>query len=314
MFGIALILAALAGQSIAQTSSPLISRGTLVASYPFRIVKGFMLVDILTFDTIAHPPVEEESEAFLQYAKSMRSYLIDLGASNEGSWLLDSFSTAVITDYKHVSIATGDTTSLPLSLIPSSSRENFRSLDQSFSGTIGYGWLKQYVNVFDFTENRWYIYRSDNNPKFSGRVDTNATHIPYLDDAIITYCHCPFPTIWLEVEAPPLTPGRVQLSLSDNQSFIFKSALDDKTAKIVAENERADSLSGKSEFGGIELANFIADGKNIAQPNPRRMIAPLPPRFKDLNISVIGTLAVDVLRKYAALIIDPSRQKIVLVK
>src|SRR5687767_2574681 len=103
VFGVLIFLAAV--QGYAETTSPLVARGTLVASYPFRIVKGFMLVDILTYDTIVHPKVDEESDAFLQYAKSMRSYLIDLGASNEGSWLLDSTSTAVITEYKHVSIA-----------------------------------------------------------------------------------------------------------------------------------------------------------------------------------------------------------------
>jgi hypothetical protein len=291
-------------ESFAETGSPLVARGTLLASYPFHIVKGYLFVEIPTLDT----------NEFAQTEKIVRTYLIDIGASNEGSWLLDSTSTAVITEYKHVSIAASDSASFPLSLIPSNTRENFRRLDSAFSGTIGYGWLKQFVSVFDFTEKRWYIYRADNNPKYSARVDTAATHIPYLDDAFITYCHCPFPTIWLEVEAPPLSPGRVQLSLADNQSYIYKTALDNKTAKIVVENERADSLSGKSEFAGIELANFITAGRNIAQRNPRRAVTALPARFKDLNITVIGTLAVDVLRKYPALIIDPSRSKIVLVR
>lgn len=290
-------------QSLAETGSPLVSRGTFLASYPFRIVKGYMFIDIPTYDTLETMP-----------QKLTRSYLIDIGASNEGSWLIDSNSTAVITEYKHVSIAGADGATMPLSLIPSGARENFRKLDTTFSGTIGYGWLKQFVSVFDFSSNRFYIYRSDDHPKYDARVDTAATHIPYLDDAYITYCHCPFPTIWLEVEAPPLSPGRVQLSLGENQSFIFKSALDDKTAQIVAENERADSLSGKKDFGGIELASFVAGGKNIAKSNPRRVISPLPPRFRDLNVTVIGTLAVDVLRKYAALIIDPSRQKVMLVR
>jgi len=301
---ILIVTAVIAFESFAETGSPLVARGTLIASYPFRIVKGFMFVDIPTYDT----------NEYSQAQKVARTYLIDLGASNEGSWLLDSTSTAVITEYKHVSIAITDSTSFSLSLIPSGSRENFRKLDSAFSGTIGYGWLKQFVSVFDFAEGRWSIYRADNNPKYSPRVDTVATHIPYLDDAFITYCHCPFPTIWLEVEAPPLSPGRVQLSLSDNQSYIYKPALDSKTAKIVADNERADSLSGKTEFAGIELANFITAGRNIAQRNPRRAIMPLPPRFKDLNITVIGTLALDVLRKYEAVIIDPARQKVILVR
>lgn len=287
----------------AHPGSPLVARGTLVASYPIRIVKGFMLIDVPTFDTIETMPF-----------RSVRSYLIDIGASNEGSWLLDSSSTEAITDYKRVSFEAADSATVPLSLIPTEARESFRLLDSAFAGTIGYGWLRQYVNVFDFAAKRWYMYRSDNNPKFAARIDTAAIHIPYLDDAYITYCHCPFPTIWLEGEAPPLTPGRVHLSLADNQSYIFKNALDEKTAKIVAEKERADSLSGKHEFGGLEVASFKIGGANIAKANPRRIVAPLPPRFKDLNVTVIGTLSIDVLRKYDAFIIDPSRQKIILVK
>ena len=309
---ITLVLVSIAMRSMAETGTPLVMRGTIVASYPFRLVKGFMLIDIPTYDTLIYQKSDEGNtvEPFV----TTRSYLVDIGASNEGSWLIDSTSTAVITDYKHVSIPGIGEGTLPLSLIPSGSRENFRMLDSTFAGTIGYGWLKQYVSVFDFKEQRLYLYRSDNNPKFSPRIDTAATHIPYLDDAFITYCHCPYPTIWIDVEAPPLTPGRVQLSLGDNQSYVFKTALDAKSAKIVAQNERADSLSGKSEFAGIELANFIAGGRNIAQRYPRRGVSQLPPRFKDLNVTVIGTLAVDVLRRYDAFVIDPSRQKLILVR
>src|SRR6185503_7263779 len=123
------------------------------------------------------------------------------------------------------------------------SRENFRRLDSAFAGTIGYGWLRQFSSVFDFKAGRVYLYRADSYPSYIKKMDSIATVIPYLDDAYITYCHCPFPTIWLDVEAPPLAPGRVQLALSDNQSYIFKTALDEKTAKIVSENEHLDSIS-----------------------------------------------------------------------
>src|SRR5690349_7649926 len=87
-----LVLLGIASVSIAQTGTPLVMRGTVVASYPFRLVKGFMLIDIPTYDTLVYQKSDEENT--VQPYVSRRSYLIDIGASNEGSWLIDSTSTA----------------------------------------------------------------------------------------------------------------------------------------------------------------------------------------------------------------------------
>ena len=92
-------------------------------------------------------------------------------------------------------------------------------------------------------------------------------------------------------------------------------ALEPKTQKFIDEDFRKDSLAGKKKnLGGIEVATFELGGINIAKRNPRRTIDNLPPIFRNLNIFITGTVALDVLRHFSAVIIDPTRSKVMLVK
>jgi hypothetical protein len=94
---------------------------------------------------------------------------------------------------------------------------------------------------------------------------------------------------------------------------IYTQALNTKTQKILNAQWLRDSIAGQKK-SGIELAKFIIGGVNIAKQNPHRFITDLPPIFRNLNIFIIGTVGVDILRRFPAVIIDPTRSRVILVK
>lgn len=287
------------------TESPCtyIRSGAYITTLPMHIKSGYLFIDLPT----------EEIDSLGTKAVHVHSYLIDVGISNDGNFLPFDSTLSVVSKATDFRFPVSDSYTLLASLVPSYAKEQFHSLEPNFRGVLGYAFLRRYVAVFDFEKLQLILYSTNTSLVYSHALDTEATHIPYLDDAMIVYCHCPFPTMWLEVKAPPLMEGRVHLNLSDNQSLVFKEAFDPKTKEVVEREQLADSLAGK-KFGGIEVNQFIVGGRNIAARNPKRVVASIPPQYKDLNINVIGTLAIDVLRKYKAVIIDPTRSELMLVR
>jgi hypothetical protein len=204
-------------------------------------------------------------------------------------------------------------------LTPGHSHEDLRGLDSTFNGTIGYGLLRQFVTTIDFKKKKLTFYPLYANLDL-GEEDTNTIQLPLLDDAKITYCGCPFPTVWMETDAPPLASGHVNLAFHRPTSQVFTSALDAKTQLILAKQSHADTLAGHPGRPlGLNLNEFIigklsGHTENIACRGSHREIAPLPPEYHDLNVPVLGTLGTDVLRTFSAIIIDPSRNKLVFVR
>lgn len=279
-----------------------IAHGELVARFETHFKNGFLFASVPIVDTLLDGRLDT----------MMRSFLIDPRASNDGSYLpADSSDTQLGTRTFYVPISTQRT--LVWKLAPSLAKFNFRKADTSFGGVIGYGILKQYVCVLNFAANTFTLYALDPSPKLSKRLDTGAVHVPYYDDVLLRYCHCNFPSIWLEPNAEPLLKGRWHLSLADRQSVIYEQSLPGKLKKKINDAMLRDSLAGKTDpFAGIELPKFELGGVNLAKLEPHRPIDNLPDLFKDLSVTVMGTVAMDVIRHYHALIIDPSLGKLML--
>jgi hypothetical protein len=281
-----------------------VEKGDLVATFPIQIKNGFLLVTLPIQDT------NDRGEKVIV----PRSFLVDPSISNDGNFVPLDSNGLIITRAIEFRVPVSESRSIKLELVQTEAREAFRSMEKSFMGVLGYGFIKRYRSVIDMVRKEMRLYSLATDITFSKTVDTSSTRSYYFDDAIITYCSCQFPSMWLEVKAPPIKEGRVHLSLADNQSTIFRDALDKATLSIIEKEERADSLSGKQNFAGISVGQFYIGEKNIAGRNPRRAIVKRPSKFKDLNIEVVGTLAMDVLKTYQALIIDPTTFQIVLVK
>jgi hypothetical protein len=112
-----------------------------------------------------------------------------------------------------------------------------------------------------------------------------------------------------------LKEGRAHFSLADRQSVIYRQALDPKTQKYFENKWHRDSLAGKKkEVEGMQVETFELGGKDIASRNKVRILADLPPIFRNLNIFITGTVAVDVLRTFKAVIIDPTKTRVLLVR
>ena len=141
--------------------------------------------------------------------------------------------------------------------------------------------------------------------------------LPLLDDEGITYCHCKAPAVWLDVEAPPLPDGHVNLAFHDPQSEIFKPSLDSDTRKRTDKTHLEDSLAGGHHPVGLVLAQFMIhdlSGKsiNLAPHGSHRLIDPMPKIYHDFIYPVMGSLGTDVLRTFSGIIIDPSRGKLLI--
>ncbi|MBS1903719.1 MAG: hypothetical protein JSS75_08460 [Bacteroidetes bacterium] len=279
-----------------------ISKGEQIARFPLHFNNGFLFASAPVIDTL----LDGRPDTIV------RSFLIDPRASNDGSYLpADSSETQLGTRNVYVPVSTQRT--MIWKLAPSLAKYNFKKADTAFRGVIGYGILKQYVTVIDLADRVMTLYALDPSPDLSKRLDTDAIHVPYFDDAILKYCHCNFPTIWLEPDAAPLLPGRWHLSLADRQSVIYEQSLPGKLKKKINDAMLQDSLAGKTDpFAGIQISKFVLGGVNLAKLEPHRPIDNLPDIFKDLSVTVMGTVAMDVLRHFPAIIIDPTRGKILL--
>ena len=261
--------------------------------------------------TMAHFPVREITK-YGDTLTVMHAFLIDVGTANEGDYIPpDTQKTS--TGYVPWEFPVGPDRTIHVELAPSSAHPEYRTLDSTYMGTLGYAFLKKFISVFDFKNKTLSLY-----PLYStvdiAIHDTLAIQGGYLDDAFLTYCHCPYPTIWLAGEALPLKPGHVHLALASPHSQVFEPSLDDETRESLKARAKADSLTGRKPSVGLSLQNFTVLGANLARHSPHRFVAPLPPVFKDLSEPIMGTMATDVLRTFSALIIDPSRTRIILVK
>lgn len=239
-------------------------------------------------------------------------FLIDFTVSSDGTFIPP--DTMRSTDqYKEHVIRLSDQRFVRATLSKSESKIEYRELDKSFAGVLGYYFFKRYITVFDFKRNKMTLY-----PLFASinirESDTNAIQVPYKDDAFITYCHCPFPSVWLESEAPPLKKGRVYFGFGSPYSEVYMPSLDDKTRKIFEKETVTDTLTGKKITPGFSLATFRIGNRNIAKQNPKRLVSELPPLFKDLTVPVMGSIGTDVLRTFSAMIFDPSRETVTFVK
>lgn len=281
-----------------------VTKGELVAAFPFQLKNGFLLVTLPVQDT------NERGEKIIV----RRSFLLDPAISNDGNFIPFDSAAIIVTSTHEFRIPVSESRSLKLDLVPTEAREAFRKLDPNFFGVIGYGFLKRYRSVIDMSKKEMRLYSLVSSISYSPLVDSNGLKTYYFDDVIINYCQCQFPSMWLELKAPPIKEGRVHLSLADNQSTIFRDALDPATLSIIEKEERADSLAGKQNFGGISVAQYFIGDRNIASRDPRRVVVKRPAKFKDLNVEVVGTLAMDVLRTYSAVIVDPTSFQIILVK
>ena len=239
-------------------------------------------------------------------------FLIDFTASSDGTFIPPDTMRSTDEYREHV-IKLGDERFVRANLARSEAKSDLREIEKKFAGVLGYFFFRKYISVFDFKRNKLTLY-----PLFASinirERDTNAIQIEYKDDALISYCHCPFPTAWLEADAPPLKSGRVWFGFNSPFSDVYTSALDEKTRAIFEKETEIDSLTGQKKTPGFSLATFRLANRNIAKQNPKRLVRDLPPLFKDLNIPVMGSLGTDVLRTFSAVIFDPSREKVVFVK
>lgn len=268
--------------------------------------------------TFVHIPTKEVME-WGDTLVNDHAYLLDLNVSGDGLYLapdtMVSFSTT--TPFEFVVPNSGGHI-IHANMTPGHTHEDMRELDTTFNGTIGYGIIKKYISVFDFRRKELTFY-SLLSPDSVTLDDTNAMQLPLVDDAMITYCHCAQPTIWLDVNSPPFPEGHVNLAFQDPESEIFRPGLDSVTGLRVDAAHRADSIAGRRRPIGIKVKDFIVHdlaGReiNLAVRGEARYIADMPPIYHDFNVPVMGALGTDVLRTYSGLIIDPTRGKLIFVK
>ncbi len=289
----------------AQTPSTYLKNGVEIATFPMHFTNGYMFITVPVIDTNV-------------YGKALtleRSFIVDPAASNDGSFMPDD-SLVNVTGTKKFYFPVSKQRTLTADLVPTLAKGIYKRSDTSFFGILGYAFIRRYITVMNFLERTVTLYSiSEGKQDWDSKLDTAAIFVPYFDDAILNHCNCAFPTMWFNVKAPPLKEGRVHFSLAERQSAIFKQALEPKTQKYIDNEMRKDSLAGKKEnLGGIEVETFELSGVNIASLNPRRIIADLPPIFRNLNIFITGTVAIDILRRFHAVIIDPTRSRVILVK
>ncbi len=266
--------------------------------------------------TFVHLPTKE----VMEWGDTMinpRTYLIDLNVSNEGLYLAPDTQVS-FSDYTPFEFVLPNHHIIHAKLAAGHTHQEMLALDTNFNGTIGWGLIKQFITVFDFRKNELTFY-----PLYSsvlvGDSDTNVIQLPILNDAKITYCHCPVSTVWMDVTAPPLPEGHVNLSFQQPISQVFVSGLDSSTQASVERQHAADSISGTKRPIGLSVAQFdlhdlFGQTINIAGRGPHRIVVLAPAIYHDLTIPIMGTLGTDVLRTFSGIIIDPSRNKLIFVK
>ena len=298
-----LLLMLLNPSIFAQSNSPYLTNGIVVAEFPMHFTDGFMFITVPVIDTDIY------GKAITLY----RSFILDPAASNEGSFMPDD-SNVSITGLRRFYFPISSQRTLIADLVPTLAKGIYKHADTSFFGVLGYAFIRRYITVINFSERTVTFYSTDENtPEWNSRLDTSAIFVPYLDDAILHHCNCQFPTMWFEAKAPPLKEGHVHISLADRQSVIYTQAIDPRTEKILDAQWHQDSIAGNKK-SGLNLAKFEIGGVNIAKRNPHRFVAELPPIFRNLNIFIMGTVAIDVLRTFPAIIIDPTRSRVILIR
>ncbi|HZK76068.1 MAG TPA: hypothetical protein VFD13_04095 [Candidatus Kapabacteria bacterium] len=266
--------------------------------------------------TFVHLPTKEVTESG-DTQVNPRTYLIDLNVSHEGLYIAPDTMVS-FSDFTPFQFVLPNHRIIHAQLAPSHTHQDYLAIDSNFNGTIGWGLIKQFITVFDFKRNQLTFY-----PLYSSLIiaddDTNVIQLPIIDDAKITYCHCPVSTVWLDVDAPPLPEGHVNLAFQQPLSQIFLTGLDSNTLKIVERQHNADSIAGNKRAIGLSVAQFTVHDLgghaiNIADHGPHRVVTEPPPIYHDLTVPVMGALGTDVLRTFSGIIIDPSRNKLIFVK
>lgn len=246
-----------------------------------------------------------------------RTYLLDLNISHEGLYIAPD-TMLDFSQYTPFQFILPDNHIIHAKLAPSHTHQDYLAIDTNFNGTLGWGLIKQFITVFDFKRNQLTFY-----PLYSSMIisddDTNVIQLSIIDDAKITYCHCQVSTVWLDVEAPPLVRGHVNLAFQQPLSQVFLPTLDSNTLRIVERQHKADSAAGNTRAIGLSLAQFIVHDLNghainIADHGAHRVVTDPPAIYHDLTVPVMGTLGTDVLRTFSGIIIDPSRNKLIFVK
>jgi hypothetical protein len=268
---------------------------------------GFTLIHLRS------PEVQEWGDTVIRD----HTYLLDLNLSHDGLFLAPDTMKS-LTDYTPFEFRFKNDHLLHVKLAPSHAHEGLRQFDTSFNGALGYGLIRQFVTAFDFKKNELTFYPLFANVNIAD-ADTNVIQLPLIDDAKITYCGCPFPSIWLDAKAPPLNSGHVNLAFHEPISQVFHSALDDRTENLLEKQAYKDSIAGKKRPLGFSLEQFVVkdlygNDLNLAKRSPRRTIVEAPAMYKDLSVAVLGTAGTDFLRTFSAIIIDPSRNKVIFVK
>jgi hypothetical protein len=261
--------------------------------------------------TMAHIPVSEVTP-YGDTVVIVHAFILDVGTANEGNYIPKD-SNVVSTGYTSWNLMIGQGHLLHVALAPMNAHKEYRNLDSTYFGTLGYAFFKQFMTAIDYKKNTISLYTLYSSVNINDR-DTQAIQMPYFDDAFLTYCHCPYPTIWLDAAAPPLKEGRVHLGLASARSSIYEPALDAQTKKQLSKAMKKDTLTGKVPPVGLSLASFKMMGYNIAPRSPHRWVEEQPAIFKDLSIFILGELGNDVLRTFSGIIIDPARTKFVLIK
>jgi hypothetical protein len=302
LFGFLLFFAATSTAFSQTGNDKYLSGGDLVARFSIHIVNGFLFVNVPIKDTL----IDGTPDTVI------KSFLIDPRASNDGSYLpKDSSETKLGTTTFYIPVSTQRT--LVWKFAPSLAKSNFKKAEPSFGGVIGYGILRQYVSIINFDAKTFSLYSLEPAPTYAKKLETGALHIPYFDDVILNYCHCQFPTIWIEPDAAPLNPGRWHLSLADRQSVVYEQAIPGDIKRKINKALYEDSVKGKMDpYTGITLKKFELGGSDLVKLAPGRPIDNVPAIFKDLSVTVMGTVAMDIVSKFHALIIDPTRAKLML--
>jgi hypothetical protein len=266
-------------------------------------------------NTFLHLPVKEVKE-WGDTSIATRAFLLDLNISNDGIYL----SPDTVLNVKGntpFEFIFSDKRRIHAALTPTHAHEDFAWLDTTYSGTLGYGLLKQFVSQFDFKTNTLSLY-----PLYS-KVELpsadSVIELPFLDDAKITYCGCNFPTLWADGDAPPFKPGHVHIAFEEPLSQIYNNALDKKTDRALKQQYLKDSTEGVRRPLGFNLGQFYlktttGQSENLAKRSPHRTVSNLPKQYHDLNVPLLGSLGTDFLRTFSAVIIDPSGQRILLIR
>jgi hypothetical protein len=257
-----------------------------------------------------HLPVEHIS-ADGDTTVRTKAFLVDLNISHDGIFLspdtLERTSDAV-----PFLFPLSATRAIHARLAHTHTHENFRGYDSSYAGSLGFGLLQKYITVIDFKTNALTFYPLLS-PIDVPDNDSRVLKLPLIDDAFLTYCHCAYSTIWLDVTAPPLRPGHVQLATQEPISQVFEDALDSSTRAALNKEAEPNSLGQKQKVG-LNVGSFRIGGRNIASFGAHRAVDPMPDAFKDLSVTILGTLGNDVLRKFSGIIIDPTRQSLYFVR